>query len=57
MTDNTYCVKSVDRKCKHTECPRNLNGFNGLYVSKAVFDCEDELNSSKLDNLINEEDD
>lgn len=43
MSDKTYCVKSVDNKCKHTECPRNLNGFYGLYVSLAEFDCEEEL--------------
>ena len=42
--DKTYCTKSVDKKCKNTECPRNLNGFNGLYISLAEFNCEEELN-------------
>lgn len=42
--DKTYCSKSVDKKCKNTKCHRNLNGFYGLYISLAEFDCEEELN-------------
>ena len=39
MTDSTYCAKSND--CKNTDCPKHLNGFNGVYVSLAEFDCEE----------------
>ena len=53
--DYTYCAMS--NNCKHVECPRHLNGFNSLYISLGYFNCKEELNSSKLDNLINEEDD
>lgn len=48
MTDNTYCAKSND--CKNTDCPRHLNGFNGVYVSLAEFDCEEELKGVKITN-------
>ena len=41
MTDQTYCAKSND--CKHTDCPKHLNGFNGQYISLAEFDCDEEL--------------
>ena len=43
MTDEIYCIKSVDRKCKHTECPRNLKGFYSLFLNLAEFNCEEEL--------------
>lgn len=49
MIDKTYCARSVDGKCKHTECPRNLNGFYGMYVSLAEFDCDKELKGSEND--------
>lgn len=49
MTDNTYCAKSHD--CKHTDCPKHLNGFNALYVSLAEFDCEEELKRSENNEL------
>ena len=55
MVDKTYCVKS--NNCKNTECPRHLKGFNGLYVSLAEFDCRKDVVASKLEKLINEEDD
>ena len=55
MTDKTYCAKSHD--CKDTNCPRHLNGFNALYISLAEFDCRKEAMASKLEELINEEDD
>ena len=42
--DKTYCSKSVDKKCKNKKCPRNLNGFFGMYISLAEFNCEEELN-------------
>lgn len=45
--DKTYCIKSVDKKCENTECPRNLNGFYGLYISLTEFNCEEELNASQ----------
>ena len=35
-----FCIKSKD--CKYTDCPRHLNGFDGLYVQKADFDCRTE---------------
>ena len=53
--DKTYCSKS--NVCKQTDCPKHLKGFNGLYISLANFECRHESISSKLDNLINEEDD
>ena len=53
--DNTYCARSKD--CEDTDCPRHLNGFNSLYISLGHFNCKEELMSSKLENLINEEDD
>lgn len=45
--NKTYCSKSIDKKCKYTECRRNLNGFNGLYISLAEFNCEEELKNVK----------
>ena len=39
--DKTYCIKSKD--CQKTYCPRHLNGFNGIYISLAEFNCEEEL--------------
>ena len=41
--DKTYCSKSVDKKCKNIKCPRNLNGFFGMYISLAEFNCEEVL--------------
>lgn len=40
--DKTFCAKSKD--CKKTNCPKHLNGFNGIYISLAEFDCKEELN-------------
>lgn len=44
--DKTYCIKSKD--CKKTYCPRHLNGFNGLYISLAEFNCEEELKGNNV---------
>lgn len=41
--NKTFCSKSSN--CKRTSCPRHLNGFNGLYISLAEFDCEEVLNA------------
>jgi hypothetical protein len=52
INDDTYCAKS--NNCKNTNCPKHLNGFNGLYVSLAEFDCESILITSEWDNLLGE---
>lgn len=40
--DKTFCSKSS--KCKKTYCPFHLKNHNGLYISLAEFNCEEELN-------------
>ena len=43
----TYCIKSIDKQCRFTRCPRNLNGFYGQYVKLKEFDCKKELEKIK----------
>lgn len=43
--DKTYCLNS--KNCDKTYCPRHLGKFNGLYVSLAEFNCEEELGEAK----------
>ena len=44
--DETYCIKSKD--CQKTYCPRHLKGFNGIYISLAEFNCEEELKDNNV---------
>lgn len=52
--DGTYCSKSVNRQCIHTHCPRNLNGFYGMYVRLKEFNCEEVLNEQTANNTNKE---
>jgi len=54
MIDNVYCARSND--CKNTDCPKHLNGFNGLYIQKAFFDCTSVMIFEGVKKLLEEKD-